>query len=48
MVANTLEGADEWAYLGPVEGGYQRVARAELPSRLLKAMERLHEERAHA
>ena len=39
MVANTLEGASEWALLGPFEGQYQRVSRPELPERLLMAME---------
>lgn len=39
MVANTLEGAEEWAYLGPVAGGYQRVPRAELAASLLEAIE---------
>jgi phosphopantothenoylcysteine synthetase/decarboxylase len=39
MVANTLEGAAEWAYLG--EGEYSRVTRAELPARLIDAVERI-------
>lgn len=39
MVANTLEGASEWAFLGPFEGRYQRVARRELAERLLAALE---------
>jgi phosphopantothenoylcysteine synthetase/decarboxylase len=47
MVANTLEGAHAWAYLGPVEGGYQRVSRRELPARLLEALERVYGERGH-
>jgi phosphopantothenoylcysteine synthetase/decarboxylase len=47
MVANTLEGAAEWAYLGPVEGGYQRLARRDLEARLLDAVERLHGGRGH-
>ena len=38
MVANTLEGADAWAYLGPIAGRYQRITRAELPERLLAAL----------
>jgi phosphopantothenoylcysteine synthetase/decarboxylase len=42
MVANTLEGAATWAYLGPLDGSYQRVSRRELPTRLLDAVERLH------
>lgn len=39
MVANTLEGASEWALLGPFEGQYQRVSRGELAERLLIALE---------
>jgi phosphopantothenoylcysteine synthetase/decarboxylase len=47
MVANTLEGSQEWALLGPIEGRYMRVAREELPGRLLDAVERLHREGKH-
>jgi phosphopantothenate-cysteine ligase/phosphopantothenoylcysteine decarboxylase/phosphopantothenate--cysteine ligase len=47
MVANTLEGAQTWAYLGPLAGAYQRVARGELAPGLLGAVERLHQERRH-
>ena len=44
LVANTLEGASSWAFLGPLDGVYERVSRAELPRRLLEAVEqRLHE-----
>jgi phosphopantothenoylcysteine synthetase/decarboxylase len=39
MVANTLEGASEWAFLGPFAGQYQRVPRSELAERLLIALE---------
>jgi phosphopantothenoylcysteine synthetase/decarboxylase len=42
MVANTLEGAREWAFLGPLSGQYQRVQRPELAERLLKALEQSH------
>jgi phosphopantothenoylcysteine synthetase/decarboxylase len=45
MVANTLEGAALYAFLGPVEGGYQQVSRRELAETLLQTLERLHEER---
>ncbi len=38
MVANTLEGADQWAYLGPIAGDYEKIARTELPARLFGAM----------
>lgn len=46
MVANTLEGAASWAYLGPL-AGYQRLARRELADRLLDAIELVHAERSH-
>ncbi len=39
MVANTLEGAGEWAFLGPLDGQYQRVPRRDLAERLLTALE---------
>jgi phosphopantothenoylcysteine synthetase/decarboxylase len=39
MVANTLEGAAAWAYLGPFKDGYHKVSRAELPARLLDTIE---------
>lgn len=39
MVANTLEGSREWACLGPLGGQYQRIARHQLPERLLNALE---------
>jgi phosphopantothenoylcysteine synthetase/decarboxylase len=38
MVANTLEGAAEWALIGSA-AGYERVARHELAPRLLDAVE---------
>jgi phosphopantothenoylcysteine synthetase/decarboxylase len=41
MVANTLEGAATWAFLGPVAGEYARVSRRELPEKVLDAVERL-------
>jgi phosphopantothenoylcysteine synthetase/decarboxylase len=41
MVANTLEGAAEWAIVGPLARGYERLTRAELPDRLLAAVEAL-------
>jgi phosphopantothenoylcysteine synthetase/decarboxylase len=46
MVANTLEGASHWAFLGPVEDRYDRVPRRELPDRLVLAVEALYQERA--
>jgi phosphopantothenoylcysteine synthetase/decarboxylase len=42
MVANTLEGSAHYAFLGPLEGTYQRVGRRELPARLLAVVERRH------
>ncbi|MFL5328453.1 MAG: phosphopantothenoylcysteine decarboxylase [Gemmataceae bacterium] len=42
MVANTLEGASQWAYLGPLAGKYERVTRAELPKRLLAVITEAH------
>jgi phosphopantothenoylcysteine synthetase/decarboxylase len=45
MVANTLEGATEWAYLGPVGGDYQRIERGDLAARVIDAVERLYAER---
>jgi phosphopantothenoylcysteine synthetase/decarboxylase len=41
MVANTLEEADAYAYLGPLEDSYQRVSRHELAERLLMVLEQL-------
>jgi phosphopantothenoylcysteine synthetase/decarboxylase len=45
MVANTLEGAGSWAMLGPINGHYERVSRADLPRRLVDAAELLYKER---
>jgi phosphopantothenoylcysteine synthetase/decarboxylase len=42
MVANTLEGMAQWAYLGPFAEGYERVPRQELADRLLDAIEARH------
>jgi len=39
MVANTLEGKDDWALLGPVDGSYARIDRAELNTRLMELVE---------
>ena len=47
MVANTLEDASRWAFLGPVEGGYQRVSRADLAERLLECIEDVYREKRH-
>lgn len=45
MVANTLEGADTYAFLGPLEGRYQRVTRSELAGRLISVVEQRYEQR---
>jgi phosphopantothenoylcysteine synthetase/decarboxylase len=42
MVANTLEGAGAYAYVGPVDGTYQCVVRSELAAHVLAAVESLH------
>jgi hypothetical protein len=47
MVANTLDEADRWAFLGPLNGRYERISREELAARLLDEVERLHKEHAH-
>jgi phosphopantothenoylcysteine synthetase/decarboxylase len=47
MVANTLDGAQHWAYIGPIRDRYERVTRRELPDRLLLAIEDRHQERAN-
>jgi phosphopantothenoylcysteine synthetase/decarboxylase len=39
MVANTLDGAQHWAYIGPIRERYERVSRRELPDRLVLALE---------
>lgn len=46
MVANTLDGASHWAFVGPIRDQYERVPRRELPDRLLLAIEDRHQERA--
>jgi phosphopantothenoylcysteine synthetase/decarboxylase len=46
MVANTLDGAAHWAYLGPRDGRYQRLSRRELADRLVVTIEDLYQERA--
>lgn len=45
MVANTLDGAAHWAYIGPQSGRYERVSRRELPDRLVLTVEDLYQER---
>lgn len=43
MVANTRSGMQKWAFLGPIEGRYLRLTRAELAGGLLEQVERLAE-----
>ena len=45
MVANTLDGAAHWAYVGPIAERYERVTRRELPDRLVLALEDRFQER---
>jgi phosphopantothenoylcysteine synthetase/decarboxylase len=47
MVANTLEGAGAYAYVGPLGGSYECVRRGELAERLTAVLEHLHRERSH-
>ena len=42
IVASTLEGSPHYAYMGPLEGKYERVDRRELGERLLVTVEQLH------
>jgi phosphopantothenoylcysteine synthetase/decarboxylase len=39
MVANTLEGMTTWAFLGPLNGQYERIARSDLAARIVGAVE---------
>lgn len=41
VVANTVESANHWSFLGPVEGRYERVPRRELPERLVLVVEQM-------
>jgi phosphopantothenoylcysteine synthetase/decarboxylase len=45
MVANTLEGAAEYAFIGAAPGDYERVERRVLAERLLDVLETLHRQR---
>ncbi len=47
MVANTVEGAQDWAFVGPLDGRYERVSRRDLATRLLEAIEQRQKEQAH-
>ena len=41
----TLDGAQHWAYVGPIADRYERVPRRELPDRLVLALEDRYQER---
>lgn len=41
IVANTVESANHWSFIGPVEGRYERVPRRELPERIMLIVESL-------
>lgn len=45
VVAATVDGAAHWACLGPVGGRYDRVARRDLPDRVVLAVESLYQGR---
>jgi phosphopantothenoylcysteine synthetase/decarboxylase len=47
MVANTLEDSAHSAYLGPLDGGYQKVSRRDLAACLIQVVERLQEVRGN-
>jgi phosphopantothenoylcysteine synthetase/decarboxylase len=44
MVANTLEDVSQCAFLGPIDGQYERIPRANLAPRLLETLETLHQQ----
>lgn len=46
IVANTLDGAARWAYIGPIGDTFERVSRHDLPDRLVLALEDLYQKRA--
>lgn len=47
MVANTLAGMGDWALLGPLGTGYERVPRPDLAGRLVAEVERLVAAKSH-
>ena len=47
MVANTLEGAATFAYLGPRDGGLSVCQSQRIGGPAIEAVEQLHEERRH-
>jgi len=47
MIANTLDGAARWAFLGPRGGQYQRISRPALAEQVIDAVEQLHREAHH-
>jgi phosphopantothenoylcysteine synthetase/decarboxylase len=47
IVANTLEDAASWAFVGPIDGAFHRIPRWTLAARIIDEVERLHRERSH-
>jgi hypothetical protein len=47
MVANTLEGSAAYAFMGPLDGQYVRVARKELANSLIERVEHLFGKENH-
>jgi phosphopantothenoylcysteine synthetase/decarboxylase len=47
LVANTLEDAGHHAFLGPLVGRYSQVSRADLPARLIGALEQMADGKGH-
>lgn len=47
MVANTLEGASQWAYLGPLAGQYVRLERGKLAEQLVRTLEQHSRKETH-
>jgi phosphopantothenoylcysteine synthetase/decarboxylase len=47
MVANTLEGAAQCAYLGPVQNRYERINRADLATRIIVEVESIQRVKRH-
>ncbi len=43
IVANSLEQKRDWAWLGPIAGRYERVARSDLPRQLVEAVAACYE-----
>jgi phosphopantothenate---cysteine ligase (CTP) len=46
IVANTLEGSAHAAFIGPIEGRYERLHRRELADQLMLTVEHMQRNRA--